>query len=530
MTTRPTGAPQARHPSRLPLLAALLAACAPAAALPLAARAGQAAGDAPRAVAATAAPRESASRLDFGRFGELRLLRPAGEPGSVTLLVSGADGWDADLRGLAEVLVGRGSVVVGIDGRRYLEALNGARGGCQYVAAEFEELSHAVQQRLGLQAYLLPVLAGEGDGAALAALVLGQSPKGTYAGLLSLAFRPELALRVAPCDANGLAWQPRRVTGATAATASAAAGPGGDSAGSQAGIELLPRTTGGAPWVMLQSAVDPRFPASAAKVFADASAATSVVTLRADAPDGTGLGAAWLAAQQALAARGTVRAPTPPALRDLPLHEVPVEGPPPPGRDAFAVLLTGDGGWAGLDQDVSAALARDGVPVVALNSLKYFWKRRDPAEAARDLQRIVARYSEAWGRRGVLLIGYSFGADVLPFLYRRLPEATRAGVHSVTLLAPTPRADFEFRLGDWLPGPNDRGEPTRPEIERLGGVRVLCLRPVEERDSPCVDARAPGLEAVALPGGHHFGGDYDALAARILEHAGESVPERRALR
>lgn len=27
-----------------------------------------------------------------------------------------------------------------------------------------------------------------------------------------------------------------------------------------------------------------------------------------------------------------------------------------------------------------------------------------------------------------------------------------------------------------------------------------------------------GLRAVSLPGGHHFGGDYDRVAALILEH------------
>ena len=454
-------------------------------------------------------------RMQVGRFGEVQVFRPSGAPTAVTLLISGEEGWDPTLRALAASLVGHGTVVVGVDGERYVATLNQARGGCQYLAGEFEELSHAVQQRLGLDGYLLPVLAGRGDGATLAALVLEQSPKGTYAGLLSIAFRPGLALRVAPCGSNGLAWRPRESAAPTARGGAPAAAPADIS---QVGIELLPRADRSTPWVMLHEAADTRFALADAQHYARASGATELVRLDGGGTDRAALGAAWLAAQQALAARGSARIPTPAALRDLPLHEVPAE-PRAAADDAFAVLLTGDGGWAGLDQDVSAALARDGIPVVALNSLKYFWKRRDPDLAAQDLQRIVARYGEAWRRHGVLLIGYSFGADVLPFLYRRLPEPTRASVRSVTLLAPSTHADFEFHLSDWLPGPSGPGAATRPEIERMGAARVLCLHPSEEGESPCDGARLPGLATLSLDGGHHFNGDYAGLAARILEFA-----------
>ena len=454
-------------------------------------------------------------RMQVGRFGEVQVFRPSGTPTAVTLLISGEEGWDPTLRALAASLVGHGTVVVGVDGERYVATLNQARGGCQYLAGEFEELSHAVQQRLGLDGYLLPVLAGRGDGATLAALVLEQSPKGTYAGLLSIAFRPGLALRVAPCGSNGLAWRPRESAAPTARGGAPAAAPADIS---QVGIELLPRADRSTPWVMLHEAADTRFALADAQHYARASGATELVRLDGGGTDRAALGAAWLAAQQALAARGSTRIPTPAALRGLPLHEVPAE-PRTAADDAFAVLLTGDGGWAGLDQDVSAALARDGIPVVALNSLKYFWKRRDPDLAAQDLQRIVARYGEAWRRHGVLLIGYSFGADVLPFLYRRLPEPTRASVRSVTLLAPSTHADFEFHLSDWLPGPSGPGAATRPEIERMGAARVLCLHPSEEGESPCDGARLPGLATLSLDGGHHFNGDYAGLAARILEFA-----------
>jgi len=412
--------------------------------------------------------------LRFGRFGSVQVRRPAQAPTSFTILVSGEANRDAIEVDLTGALAAHGSAVVTIDGPRYLDTLNKPGAGCQYLGGDFEGLSHEVQRRLGLESYLLPVLAGYSSGASLATVVLEQSPKGTYAGLLTIDFRPDLDLRRTPCRGNALAWQPRAGAGARQ--------------GTSPGIALLPAVKGSTPWLRLSR-------------------------------DGDWLVAA-IDAQRTLAQRGLARPPTLPDLHDLPLHEVPAtDGANAAVSDWYAVLLTGDGGWAGLDQDVSEALAAAGIPVVALNSLKYFWKARDPDAAALDLQRIVSRYRQRWHRDHVLLIGYSFGADVLPFLYRRLSPALRGIVGSVNLLAPAPTADFEFHLSDWLPGTGDRGRETVPEIERMGDARVLCLYGIDDGDSPCNTARLAGLQTVALAGGHHFDGDFAGIAARILRFA-----------
>ncbi len=399
--------------------------------------------------------------------------RPTQAPTSFTILVAGGHGAEAAVVELTDALVARGSAVVTIDGARYLDTLNEPGSGCQYLGGDFEDLAHEVQRRLGLEAYLLPVLAGYARGASLAAVVLEQSPQGTYAGLLSIDFRPELGLRRRPCRGRALAWQPRIGAG------SASGAPAG------AGITLLPAANGATPWLRLPQR------------------------------------GAWLVAavdaHAVLAQRGLPHEPTLPDLHDLPLHEVPATGTATTAtRDWYAVLLTGDGGWAGLDQDVSGALAAAGIPVVALNSLKYFWKARDPEAAARDLERIVSRYRQRWHRDRVLLIGYSFGADVLPFLYRRLSPALRGVIGSVNLLAPAHTADFEFHLSDWLPGSGGNGRDTVAEIERMGDARVLCLHGIDEGNSPCDRARLAGLQSVALAGGHHFDGDIAGIATRIL--------------
>src|SRR6185369_2177539 len=65
-------------------------------------------------------------------------------------------------------------------------------------------------------------------------------------------------------------------------------------------------------------------------------------------------------------------------LRSLPLIEIPALLPAGAQRDAMAVLLTGDGGWAVTARGLSRELAKGGIPVVGWNSLRYFLTRKDP--------------------------------------------------------------------------------------------------------------------------------------------------------
>ena len=59
-----------------------------------------------------------------------------------------------------------------------------------------------------------------------------------------------------------------------------------------------------------------------------------------------------------------------------------------------------------------------------------------------------------------------------------------------------------------------------PEVRKLAGhPPVLCLYGSKESDSLCPQVTAALGKAQVLPGAHHFGGDYDVLAALILKEA-----------
>lgn len=203
------------------------------------------------------------------------------------------------------------------------------------------------------------------------------------------------------------------------------------------------------------------------------------------------------------------------SVADLPLIEVPALHDT--GGTSFVVWLTGDGGWGETDKGASAEIASRGVPVVALNSLHYFLRRHEPDIAAADLARILHHYLAIWKKSRVVLVGYSMGGSVLPFMVDRLPADLRPAVNAVILLGPARAVDFEFHVTSWLGDFSHRGDhPVPPELERLRGTPVLCFCGQRDKDCICPEL-PPGLvEVVVLHGGHRVGSHYESVADSVM--------------
>ncbi len=480
-------------------------------------------------------PDVTTGTVHFRRFGDVTLYRSAAPPESVALFVSGDGGWNRGVVDMARSLAAMNALVVGIDLPRYLKNLEAAEETCSYPAADLEALSQFVQQREGLPAYHVPVLVGYSSGATLVYAVLVQAPPNTFAGAISMGFCPDLPLSRPFCRGSGLRWEP---------------GPRGK------GASFLPAAQLPAPWVVLEGDIDQVCGRAQAAAFVEQVPGARLVALphvghgfavqrnwlpqfrdafrdivlqrrRAEEAEGAGDGPS-AAATAAPTPGGAVAPPETPAaappavpgVSDLPLVVVPARGTP---RRVFAVILSGDGGWAGIDREIGGVLAADGVPVVGLDSLKYFWNKRTPDGAAADLVRIIRHFRARWQAEGVILVGYSFGADALPFLANRLPADLRAEVRLVALLSPSHGASFEFHVAEWL-GARGAELPTLPEIGELRGEKILCVYGQEEKDTVCRDLRPPQATVLELTGAHHYGGAYDRIARAILAQADLAPP------
>lgn len=145
-------------------------------------------------------------------------------------------------------------------------------------------------------------------------------------------------------------------------------------------------------------------------------------------------------------------------------------------------------------------------------------------EAGADLARVIRHDQAYWQRPRVLVIGYSLGANVLPFMLNRLPPSQRADVAGVALLSLWPRVDFEFHVTNWLGHPTDRSVPVAPELPGLAGLAVLCLYGADDDQALCRRPGLPaGIEARELPGDHHFDGDSAKVADLILDRLGTAA-------
>jgi type IV secretory pathway VirJ component len=433
----------------------------------------------------------------FGRFGHITLYRQSPRPSQVVLFVSGDGGWNLGVIDMARGLSSLDALVVGIDITSYLKRLAGSGDKCSYCAADFESLSKFVQKKLDFPRYVQPVLVGYSSGATLVYATLVQAPPNTFVGAISLGFCPDLPLTKPLCRGNGLEWKP---------------GPRGR------GYVFLPATNLQPPWIAFQGAIDQVCHAAATEAYVK-QVKNGEIVLLPKVGHGFTVQRNWMPQFKETFTRLVTRkkaekAISVAALTDLPIVEVSASGSV---SDLMAVIISGDGGWAGIDREVADVLAGKGIPVVGLNSLAYFWTKRTPDNSARDLERILDHYLSRWKKEKAILLGYSLGADVLPFMASRLPKELLGRVSLIALLNPARQVDFEFHLTDWLGGPSEgKTYPLRPEVQKLVGTRLLCLYGEEEKDSLCRDLEPPLAKVVALRGAHHFGGNYYAIAETIL--------------
>lgn len=192
---------------------------------------------------------------------------------------------------------------------------------------------------------------------------------------------------------------------------------------------------------------------------------------------------------------------------------VPVIERPATGDDGpLTLLLTGDGGWANADQKVADGLLARGAAVVGINMRSYLSDGRTPDETARDLACVARLYGARWHRERILLLGYSRGADIVPFVAARWPADLRARLSMVAMVSMSKKANFKYHLIDLV---RDVERPDdvdiAPEIARLRGLHVICVYGDDDKNSGCPTADSTIVTRVPRAGGHRVTGGFDAI-------------------
>jgi len=417
----------------------------------------------------TAGAQQQAPKFETGQFGTATILKPDGAARGVVFLFSGAEGWGDAETSAAQQLQEAGAFVVEADLKSYTARLNADDGECLYLVSDIEAISYQLQRSAGTQTYRSPVIAGFGAGGGLVLSIAQQTPAATVGRVIAVDPVP------APSFSKPLCGLDRAVPEVGVDSVVARFTP----AATQGGRDLV------AALIKAGVTID-------AEDGPDTPVATLVDSVGQDVqPPATGAG----------------------RLAAIPHVELPTGG----NADTLAVVYSGDGGWRDLDKTIAENFQAQGVPTIGVDSLRYFWSRKTPAETASDLALMIESYGTRWGTKRVILIGYSFGADILPETYNFLPAATKAAVRQISLLGLTATGEFEISVEGWLGGSSGHTRAVLPQVERIDPKLLQCFEGREEDDSECPKLKALGAEIVTTDGGHHFDGDYDAIATKILE-------------
>jgi len=208
--------------------------------------------------------------------------------------------------------------------------------------------------------------------------------------------------------------------------------------------------------------------------------------------------------------------------------------PPADKSDVMAIIFSGDGGWADLDRQLGIAFVDRGIPVLGINTFKYYWHQRSPDQSAQELDALMTKYLTAWSKQRIWLIGFSFGADVLPTIVDKLSSENRARITQMVLLSPSRDVTFEIELEGYMIKQGWFKQHLKTLLEHINPIQhydalsplqalnqnppVVCYFGIDDSDdSACSDPRLP-MWIVVHPkkGDHHFDGGYQPLARQML--------------
>ena len=194
-----------------------------------------------------------------------------------------------------------------------------------------------------------------------------------------------------------------------------------------------------------------------------------------------------------------------------PLHFFGVHGARP---RYVAVLFSGDMGLRmGMSAYTARAFNREGVPVLGVSSSTEFATHKSRADVDSLVARAVRTALARTKAKQVILIGQSFGADIVRVGLADFPAALRDKIAAVVLVVPGQAAFFRADpTGLTYRGTPDAGPD---EAAKIDWASILCIRGSEETDSLCPMLKSANVRSITLPGGHFLRRDHAQLGRTI---------------
>ncbi|WP_314373293.1 AcvB/VirJ family lysyl-phosphatidylglycerol hydrolase [Sphingomonas paucimobilis] len=195
-----------------------------------------------------------------------------------------------------------------------------------------------------------------------------------------------------------------------------------------------------------------------------------------------------------------------------PIVRFPAQGRPAP---ILVLSFSGDMGLRyGMGGVIARALSASGIAVTGINSPVLFRTKRTQAEIDAIVADFVRRAAMEAGDRRLVLLGQSYGADVLQTGLAHLPESLRARVSGIVLVVPGETVFFRSDPSGlaYMGKPDSLGITTARTID---WAPFTCIYGMKEKDSLCPLLKGGPAHIIGLPGGHYLDHDDAALVSRV---------------
>lgn len=185
-----------------------------------------------------------------------------------------------------------------------------------------------------------------------------------------------------------------------------------------------------------------------------------------------------------------------------------------------AVFMSGDMGLAmGISGDIAKGLAGHGLPVTGISSPVAFARQLDRAQTVAIVRQAV---DEALARPGidkVMLVGQSFGSDIIATVAPDLPPRQQARIAGIVLVVPSNNVHFRADPS----GIAYMGMPDAtpaPALRTLNWAPITCIQGAEEEASLCPMLGGTSARRIVLPGNHYLRRDAPRVLATVLQAIG----------
>lgn len=181
--------------------------------------------------------------------------------------------------------------------------------------------------------------------------------------------------------------------------------------------------------------------------------------------------------------------------------------------------LSGDAGFNTFSKTFSEELHRYGYDVFALNTKKYFWHKKTPLQTAQDSENYLKLITKNRINKKIIIIGFSYGADIAPFIYNRFDPEFKKNIQNVIIIGPSEVNDFEIHLKEYITGQLEYGYSVIAEINNIKNVPfTLVVSDFERKYFPKKEITIKNYRFVHISGDHHYGGNTKMLADKIVKY------------